>query len=233
MQKTRIEWVKNPDGTQGYSWNPIKGICPVGCWYCYARKIYKRFHLSPGTIMDKEDLEKPLLIKKPSGIFVCSTFELFHKETINVDFEDMGGQWVSWREGIFDVIEACPQHRFYILTKFPENIDRPMPENVYLGVSITKNEDTWRRNRLVTTDAKVKFISFEPLFENLDFTLYQKIDWVIIGKLTGFGNKYEPRLGWIKKIVNGCADHGVKVFLKDNLKPIWGNNLIQQFPMEN
>ena len=89
-----------------------------------------------------------------------------------------------------------------------------------------------RRNRLVTSNAKIKFISFEPLLEDLDFYLYQKIDWIIIGRLTQHGYKHDPKLRWITKIVRNCADYGVKVFLKDNLKPIWGNNLIQQLPGE-
>ena len=38
MNRTKIEWVKNPDGSQGYTWNPITG-CLNGCEYCYARKL--------------------------------------------------------------------------------------------------------------------------------------------------------------------------------------------------
>jgi len=105
-----------------------------------------------------------------------------------------------------------------------------MLENIWLGTSITKNEDIWRRNRLVLSNAKIKFISFEPLLERLDFTLYQGIDWIIIGRLTQHGHKYDPKLRWIKEIVRGCADYGIKVFLKDNLKDIWGEPLIQEFP---
>ena len=215
MQKTNIEWTD-------YSWNPIKGICPVGCWYCYARKIYQRFlsdkYFGADSFLDVKDLFNPEKLKKPSKIFVCSTIELFHPDV------------KIWANQIFEIIEKCPQHIFQILTKFPQNIDRPMPDNVHLGVTITKDEDIWRRNRLVTTDAKIKFISFEPLLEDLDFTLYQEVNWIIIGRLTQHGHKYDPKLKWITKLVNECTKHGVKIFLKENLKSIWGNNLIQQFP---
>lgn len=78
MQKTKIEWVKNPDGIQGYSWNPIQGLCPVGCWYCYAKRIYQRFKLNP--TLSHIWIKPP---KKPSGVFVCSTIELFHPDIPN------------------------------------------------------------------------------------------------------------------------------------------------------
>lgn len=42
MNRTRISWVRNPDGTQGYTWNPVTG-CMHGCDYCYARKMSHRF----------------------------------------------------------------------------------------------------------------------------------------------------------------------------------------------
>ena len=214
--------IKESIGWTDKTWNPIKGICPVGCWYCYARKIYERFGWNPEIrIAD----EFPGMIFMPLSnffnrkVFVCSTFELFHPSVKK-----------EWRDWIFDVIEYNDKHTFQILTKFPQNIDRPMPDNVWLGVSITKNEDIYRRNRLVLSNAKIKFISFEPLFENLDFHLYQKIDWVIVGRLTGHGKKYDPKRVWIKKIVANCKDANIPIFLKDNLKEIWGEELIQEFP---
>ena len=210
MNKTKIEWTD-------YSWNPIKGICPVGCWYCYASKIYKRFNILNHYVLHdpfnernydiKEDEllfepeildenEIPLLPKfpkKPSKIFVCSTIELFHPKIKE-----------EWRTWIFSEIKKHPEHTFQILTKFPQNINRPMPNNVWLGVTVTKDEDIWRRNRLVTTNARIKFISFEPLLEKLDFGLYNEIDWIIIGRLTQHGNKYNPKINWINRIVRAC-----------------------------
>lgn len=239
MQRTRIEWVKNSDGTQGYSWNPIKGLCPVDCKlpdgksYCYARRMYQRFGWDSKVELDGELFgscqdafapninvyEKLGRIKSGSKIFICSTFELFHPSVFK-----------KWRDAIFQAIKEHSQHTFQILTKFPQNIDREMPENVWLGVSITKNEDVWRRNRLVTTGAKVKFISFEPLLERLAFALYPEIDWVIIGKLTGHGDKYNPKQGWVREIVKNAYLYDIPIFLKNNLKSIWGDNLIQEMP---
>lgn len=233
MQKTKIEWVKNPDGTQGYSWNPIKGLCPVGCWYCYGTRYYERFwhlHGYPVEFYENE-IEQIYKLKKPSGIFLCSVFEIFHDIT-KTDFRDSGEQWTNWRDCIFDTIEDNPQHRFYVLTKFPQNIDRPMPDNVWLGVTVTQNKD-WHRARKLqskSVKAKIKFISLEPLLERVDLPIVTHIDWIVIGKLTGFGKKHDPHIGWLKEYVFNCKYWEIPLFLKNNLKEIWAEPLVQELP---
>ena len=222
MQKTKIEWVKNPDGTQGYTWNPIKGICPVGCWYCYGRRIYKRFKWIPQLRFDQRALEEPCYLKKPSKIFVCSTFELFHP---NVK------PW--YRDKIFEIIHYHPQHTFQILTKFPQNIDREMPDNVWLGITITgnKHEDFIRASEFGfrKRKAKIQFVSYEPLFEEPVQNI-PHVDWIIVGRLTGYGNKFNPKREWIERLIEIPVLSGTPIFLKDNLKEIWGEPLIQEFP---
>ena len=236
MQKTRIEWVKNPDGTQGYAWNPIKGICPVECWYCYGKSYYERFwhlHGYPVKFYENE-IEQVYKLKKPSGIFLCSVFEVFHDIT-KTDFKDSGEQYTNWRDCIFDTIEDNPQHRFYVLTKFPQNINRPMPDNVWLGVTIDFADSAfYRMSKLFQAKARIKFTSFEPMITghvgfNWNVWGYH-IDWVIAGRLTGYGCKHDPRLKDLKKMVTACADTNTKIFLKDNLKEIWGEPLIQESP---
>lgn len=220
MQKTKIEWTD-------YTWNPIKGICPVGCWYCYARRIYRRFELDP-DLRIKEIRYCP---QKPSKIFVCSTIELFHPAIPK-----------KWRDTIFKFIEDCPQHTFQILTKFPQNIDRPMPDNVWLGVTVTNIDDFWKARRLgQIPSAKIKFISFEPLLSKIwsehcyvegQFKTPLWVDWVIVGRLTGQGRKHDPLKDWIKHIVKTCYYSKTPIFLKNNLKEIWGEPLIQEMPEE-
>ena len=212
MNKTRIEWTN-------YSWNPIKGACPQACWFCYARAMYKRFKRDPELSWDGK---VPILSnKKPSRIFICSTIEMFHPQIPK-----------EWRDRIFRTIEADfnKKHTFQILTKLPQNIDRKMPDNVHLGVSITNNFDRQRWPWLyIWKKARIKFISYEPLLENI-IALPRKPDWIIVGRLTGHGHEYDPKLEWIKDIVRHCADYGIKIFLKDNLKEIWDEPLIQEFP---
>jgi len=232
MQRTRIEWVRNPDGTQGYTWNPIKGICPVNCKlpdgrsYCYARKMYKRFGWEDTIFMQESELYEPAKLKKLSKIFVCSTIELFHPDVkINAG-------------AIFNVIKENPQHTFQILTKFPQNIDRPMPDNVWLGVSITKPIEMYPRIKaLYQAQAKLKFVSFEPLLGDVGQFRFQgwlgkHFDWIIIGRLTGHGHKNDPKDLWIQSLVYHAKKFNTPLFLKDNLKEIWGEKLIQEFPIE-
>jgi len=181
MQKTNIEWVKNPDGTQGYSWNPIRGKCPAECKlpdgriYCYGHGLYngRLKRIDPGKpTFDSTAFCKgadALERSKPRGVFICSTFDLFHPVTdLNVipddDFK------YTQRDYIFEVIKQYPRHRFYILTKFPQNIDRELPDNVWLGVSVTENKDWWRMKKLMSASASVRFISFEPLLEWIDLS---------------------------------------------------------------
>jgi len=139
MNHTNIEWVKNPDGTQGYTWNPITG-CLNGCPYCYARKLangrLKQRYLANKSFCTatpqgyegypnldpfyprfwEERLKKPYNPIMPVGVFVCDMGELF-------------GDWVprKWQEKIFEVIKDRPQHRFYLLTKQPQNLIKFRP----------------------------------------------------------------------------------------------------------
>jgi len=214
MNKTRIEWTD-------YTWNPIKGMCPVGCWYCYARRMYKRLGWERSPRIDTDELVRPMVLFKPSKIFVCSTHELFYHDS-NHDYKQM-------RDLIFQVIEKCPQHTFQILTKMPENIDRPMPDNVWLGVSVDDYKSLNRIYYLLRSSAKIKLISYEPM---LDYTAIpgSGIDWVIIGRLTGHGTKHDPPKDWIRSFVEIAHEREYKVFLKNNLKEIWGEPLIQEFP---
>ena len=221
MQKSKIEWTD-------MTWNPIKGLCPVGCWYCYARKMYNsKFYSKPPfdnpiVRFGYENLANFKKIPDGSKIFICSTFEIFHP-VITKDNRDY----------IFRIIEDNPQHTFQVLTKMPENIDREMPDNVWLGVSITMNNDAnyQRILDLSTKKAKVRFVSFEPLLGHIN-TLYipALIDWVIVGRLSQHGKKDDPPYDWAYGIINTAKKRGIPIFLKNNLKDIWGEDLIQEFP---
>ena len=218
MNRTKIEYCD-------FSWNPIKGLCPEACWYCYARRMYHRFRLDDfyehlEFHATRGDIAKMYRIH-PSRIFICSTIEMFHPKVET-----------AWRDKIFYTIEKFPEHTFIILTKRPENIDRPMPDNIYLGVSVTGPDNLWRWFNIDQLQkARIKFISFEPILEpfpkhELGYQML-KADWVIAGRLTGHGHQHDPSISTLKNII-GMSN--AAIFLKNNLKDIWGEPLVQEYP---
>lgn len=246
MQHTKIEWVKNPDGTQGYTWNPITG-CLNGCPYCFARKLangrLKRKYLDnyftlrdrghptrtthndpffPRYWPDRMD-DKELWNKKPKGIFVCDMGELF-------------GSWVpeTYTKAILLSIKANPQHRFYLLTKQPQNLIKfsPFPENCYVGITVDQDEDEKTFPQalacLAKIKAKVKYISFEPLLGKIEWNMpglvkYSGLNWVIIGQQTPIKKATMPKIEWVEEIVEAADKVGIPVFLKNNLVPVLEN----------
>lgn len=208
MNKTKIEWCD-------YTWNPIKGQCKFGCGYCYAVKMSKRFKWNPEPRLDEKELHifehKELPMK--SKIFVCSTHELF-------------GWWIhsDWRNKILKVIKENPHYTFIVLTKMPVTAScYDFPNNCWVGTSI----DKCRWDRLVSMfgiGAKIKFVSFEPLLEDMQELLpmksFKDLDWVIVGGLSGERNKTNitKRQEWAKKIISVAKQNNIPVFVKDNLR---------------
>ena len=126
---TKIEWVKNADGTSGQTWNPVSGCSRVsdGCKNCYAEVMTKRLaamgqakyqgllnehnRFNGAVKLDEKALLKPLSIKKPTMFFVNSMSDLFH--------ESIPDEWI---DKAFAVMALCPQHTFQILTKRPDRM---------------------------------------------------------------------------------------------------------------
>lgn len=116
MNKTKIEWVRNPDGSQGYTWNPVVGCTPIseGCRNCYAKRIFERFN--PGKkfssiVPDKDKLYEPFKIRKSSHIFVNSMSDLFHPD-VPFDFVD----------AVYATMLRSVNHTYMILTKRPDRM---------------------------------------------------------------------------------------------------------------
>lgn len=214
MNRTKIEWTT-------WTWNPITG-CKHGCWYCYAKKLTQRFKkIFPygfEPTFYPERLNEPWELKKPSKIFVCSIADLF-------------APWTPphWRNMVLISIKNCPvKHTFQLLTKNPELISPTTfinHDNVWVGVTVSTQQETWRINELRKVNAKVRFISFEPLLGYIKPDLTD-IQWVIIGKLTGSRKiKLDPQ--WVDTIFGEAQDLGIPVFMKNNLGL---ENPIQEFP---
>jgi protein gp37 len=196
MAKTKIPWAD-------YTINPIKGLCPVACGYCYARKMYKHYkweteiRFAPKVFKDLE--------KMPAGsrVFWGSTMELF-------------GPWVleCWRQQIYEQVSRYPTLTHIFLTKQPQTLKGrgPFP---WIGLTV----DTEARIAQITPTfadihASVKFLSFEPILSYTSPDL-RYVDWVIIGEQTG--PTIHPPAGAVEDLISKCDSLNIPVFVKEPL----------------
>jgi protein gp37 len=208
-----IEWTEA-------SWNPVTGCTKVspGCKYCYAERLAYRLKkmknpsYSQGfrLALHENILLLPIKWKRPKMIFVNSMSDLFH-EDIPVEFIHK----------VFDVMQGAGWHKFQILTKRSQrllelNQNLTWSENIWMGVSVETKDYLFRVDHLKQTQAKIKFLSLEPLLgpiQNLDL---EGIDWVIVGGESGpNARKMEPE--WVVEIRDQCQAAGVPFFFKQ-----WG-----------
>lgn len=225
MQKSSIEWIKNPDGSQGFTWSPATGCMGPGgtldnprrCPGCYAAVIAARWgktdiaraflpEFHPGRLDD------PVRRKKPTTIFVCS-------------MADLWGPWVpsGWIKQVLDIVLRCERHTFIFLTKNPERYLEfsPYPNNVYLGAT-TRDQKEYDRaaSAFAGVSARVMFISAEPLLGPIDLDpagMWQ-LDWVIIGDLTRNGKPLgRTQDEWATALTAQAGQHKIPTFHKDSL----------------
>ncbi|MFA9459400.1 DUF5131 family protein [Thiohalorhabdus methylotrophus] len=211
---SKIEWTEE-------TWNPVTGCTKVspGCKHCYAETLSIRlqgmgvpgyengFQLS----IQSERLEQPLKRRRPTIYFVNSMSDLF-QEGVPAEFIDQ----------VLDVIRRTPQHTYQVLTKRAEVLPaffekRECPENLWLGVSVEDQRYGVPRIPLLRqVAAPVRFLSAEPLLEDLGDINLEGIQWVIVGGESG--PKARPmKPSWVENIKNRCEDQGVPFFFKQ-----WG-----------
>jgi len=117
-----------------------------------------------------------------------------------------------------------------MLTKNPENIsDGEFPDNFWFGATVTDQSESDKIEDIKLINAKVRFVSFEPLLG--DISGYMKgIQWAIIGKLTG-SKRVKLKPEWVWNLLSQLKTHDIPVFMKNNLSPtIPKSQLIQEFP---
>ncbi len=212
--KSHIEWTE-------FTWNPATGCTKVspGCKNCYAEVMAKRLQAIGAKgyengfklTLHPDRLNQPLRRKKSSIYFVNSMSDLFH-EDIPDDYLDK----------VFAVIRGTPQHTYQILTKRPERMEkyfktRTVSENAWIGVSVEdKKYGVPRIDILRRVNAKIRFLSIEPLLEDLGKFDLSGIGWVIVGGESGA--KARPmRSEWVENIKNQCVASKVPFFFKQ-----WG-----------
>jgi len=114
-------------------------------------------------------------------------------------------------------MEAAHWHTFQILTKRPERMAELAPrlcwpKNVWMGVSVERQDYTERIDLLRQVPAAVRFLSCEPLLGPLQLNL-KDIHWVIAGGESGPGAR-PMNLEWARSIREQCQAQGVPFFLK-------------------
>lgn len=144
--------------------------------------------------------------KKHKMIFVNSMSDTFHSEVQD-----------NIINSLLSTINLHPQHTFQILTKRAERVPGfDYPDNVWLGVTVEMAKYKNRMDYLKKTNAKVKFLSCEPLLEDLGELDLSGIDWVIAGGESGPGAR-PCHADWVRNIQRQCAEQKVPFFFKQ-----WG-----------
>jgi protein gp37 len=215
---TSIEWT---DAT----WNPVRGCTKIspGCKHCYAKTFAERFRGVPGHPYEQgfdlrlvpEKLDQPLKWKYPRKIFVNSMSDLFHPDVPD-----------SYIVQVCEVMMSANWHQFQVLTKRSDRLSRLLntklkfattSTHIWWGVSVEdKKYGLPRIDDLRNTPASIKFLSIEPLLEDLGCLNLTRIDWAIVGGESGHGAR-PIREEWVQNILRQCRRQKVQFFFKQ-----WG-----------
>ena len=217
--KSTIEWTDA-------SWNPIRGCTKIspGCKHCYAERFAERFRGVKGHAFEQgfdlrlvpEKLAEPLKWQKPRKVFVNSMSDLFHE-----------GVPVEYIGQVCQIMRKADWHIFQVLTKRSERmcdlLSGPLAEfaglkNIWWGVSVEDQRyglpriDHLRQVR----GANRRWLSIEPLLEDLGRFSLDGISWVVVGGESGPGSR-PMAAEWVRNVHRQCQGQGVPFFFKQ-----WG-----------
>jgi protein gp37 len=214
VAESSIEWTE-------HTWNPVTGCTKVspGCKHCYAEVMARRLKAMGAAGYERgfklsvhpERLEQPLARKRPTTYFVNSMSDLFHPSVPDV-----------FIERVLDVCTRTPQHTYQVLTKRAERLptffaDRPVPGNVWLGVSVENRRHGVPRIALLRqVRAAVRFLSIEPLLEDVGLLDLGDMHWIIVGGESGHGAR-PMRAEWAESVRRQALAQSVPFFFKQ-----WG-----------
>lgn len=217
-QESSIEWT---DAT----WNPVRGCTKIspGCTHCYAETFAERFRGVPGHAYElgfdlrivRDKLEEPLKWKRPRFIFVNSMSDLFHK--------DVPEEYVV---DTCEVMRRADWHVYQVLTKRSARLRElttaalhPFRDlrHIWWGVSVEDRKyGIPRIDDLRNAPVAMRFLSVEPLLEDLGEIDLDGIQWVIVGGESGRGAR-PMRAEWVTSIRDQCLAANVPFFFKQ-----WG-----------
>jgi len=207
-----IEWTQS-------TWNPVTGCSEIstGCKNCYAKRMSLRlkamglpaYRNGFRITCHQNMLDLPLHWKKPQLVFVNSMSDLFHAK-VPIDFISR----------VFDVMNRT-SHIYQILTKRAERLAElsdllPWAKNIWTGVTVEVPDYKYRIDLLRQTNASIKFLSLEPLLEDIGILDLTDIDWVIVGGESGPGAR-PIKADWVRNIRDQCVEQNVPFFFKQ-----WG-----------
>jgi protein gp37 len=213
-----IEWT---DAT----WNPVRGCTKIsdGCKHCYAETFAERFRGVKGHSYEQgfdlrlvpEKLAEPLRWRNPKMIFVNSMSDLFH--------ENVPDEYVV---AVAEVMVAAKWHTYQVLTKRSDRLRELLntslhfaanQKHIWWGVSVeNKKYGLPRVQNLQKAEAEVRFLSVEPLLEDLGKFSLSGIDWVIVGGESGHGAR-PMKKEWVVSVRDQCKREDVPFFFKQ-----WG-----------
>jgi len=216
--ESSIEWTDS-------TWNPVRGCSKIspGCKHCYAETFAERFRGVPGHPYERgfdirlvpERLADPLRWSDPRMIFVNSMSDLFHEKVPD-----------EYIEQICEVMALAPWHIFQVLTKRAPRLATLLAgklrkyaemKHIWWGVSVeNKKHGLPRVQELQKSPAKIRFLSVEPLLEDLGRINLSGISWVIVGGESGPGAR-PIDANWVRSIRDQCARSGIPFFFKQ-----WG-----------
>jgi protein gp37 len=215
---SKIEWT---DAT----WNPVRGCTKIspGCAHCYAETFAERFRGVPGHPYEQgfdlrlvpEKLAEPLRWSTPKMVFVNSMSDLFH--------EDVPDEYIV---RVVRVMELANWHTYQVLTKRSERMRDLLAStlrfaaehrHIWWGVSVENRKHGLPRiEHLRAAPAAMRFLSVEPLLEDLGQINLHGIHWVIVGGESGHGARRMSK-AWVVSIRDQCQEADVPFFFKQ-----WG-----------
>jgi protein gp37 len=215
---SRIEWT---DAT----WNPVRGCTKIspGCKHCYAETFAERFRGVPGHPYEQgfdlklvpHKLAEPLRWQSPKMIFVNSMSDLFH--------EQVPDEYIA---AVAEVMVKASWHTYQVLTKRSSRMASLLgnklrfaaeAKHIWWGVSIdTRAYGLPRLRDLQTSPAAVRFLSIEPLLEDIGAINLHGIHWVIVGGESGPGAR-PMKKEWVTSLRDQCKLQKTAFFFKQ-----WG-----------
>jgi len=150
-------------------------------------------------------------------IFVNSMSDLFHKEVPD-----------EYIVRVANVMRTANWHTYQVLTKRSERLRDLLKTDlgevsrlphIWWGVSVENRKHGLPRiEHLREAPATVRFLSVEPLLEDLGQVDLKGINWVIVGGESGHGAR-QMKKEWVVSLRDQCHDAGVPFFFKQ-----WGGS---------